>query len=80
MTNRKKPKASRKVKRKDNDGSNLGRSTQSDRRDTADPLTGDFGVDTIKKDIENDRYVEIWNIVFSQFNASKEIDRDDYPE
>lgn len=27
-----------------------------------------IGEDLFKKDIENDRYVEIWNIVFSQFN------------
>ncbi|MBI9009818.1 MAG: alanine--tRNA ligase [Tenericutes bacterium] len=44
------------------------------------PKYGDFGVDTIRKDIENDRYVEIWNIVFSQFNATKDLDRDHYPE
>ncbi len=44
------------------------------------PEFGDFGLDSIKKDIENDRYVEIWNIVFSQFNASSALDRDDYPE
>ncbi len=34
----------------------------------------------IEKDIENDRYIEIWNIVFSQFNAQKGIDRADYEE
>ncbi|XMB72689.1 alanine--tRNA ligase [Mycoplasmatota bacterium WC30] len=44
------------------------------------PEFGDFGLDSIKKDIENDRYVEIWNIVFSQFNATPGLDRDDYPE
>lgn len=27
-----------------------------------------IGIDLFKKDIENDRFVEIWNIVFSQFN------------
>lgn len=27
-----------------------------------------IGIDLFKKDIENDRYVEIWNIVFSQYN------------
>lgn len=27
-----------------------------------------IGVELFQKDIENDRYVEIWNIVFSQFN------------
>ncbi|HPJ24396.1 MAG TPA: alanine--tRNA ligase, partial [Bacillota bacterium] len=41
---------------------------------------GDFGLDSIRKDIENDRYVEIWNIVFSQYNAIKGLKREDYPE
>ncbi len=44
------------------------------------PEFGDFGVDTIRKDIENDRYVELWNIVFSQYNATKGLKRADYPE
>ncbi|MBN2541039.1 MAG: alanine--tRNA ligase [Bacilli bacterium] len=44
------------------------------------PEYGDFGVDSIRKDIENDRYVEIWNIVFSQYNAIKGLKREDYPE
>ena len=29
------------------------------------------GIELIKEDIENDRYLEIWNIVFSQFNAKE---------
>ncbi|MCR8613160.1 MAG: alanine--tRNA ligase [Mycoplasma sp.] len=29
---------------------------------------GDISTDVIKNDIENDRYIEIWNIVFSQYN------------
>ncbi|MEC9484923.1 MAG: alanine--tRNA ligase [Candidatus Izemoplasma sp.] len=41
---------------------------------------GDIGLDVIEHDIENDRYIEIWNIVFSQFNAKKELERDAYPE
>lgn len=44
------------------------------------PDFGDFGVDSIRKDIENDRYVELWNIVFSQYNAIKGLKREDYPE
>ncbi len=28
----------------------------------------DIGLKLLKEDLENDRYVEIWNIVFSQFN------------
>ena len=44
------------------------------------PKYGDFGTETIRKDIENDRYVEIWNIVFSQYNSTKGLSRDEYPE
>ncbi len=38
------------------------------------------GVELIEQDIDNERYVEIWNIVFSQFNAKENLDRRDYPE
>lgn len=39
------------------------------------------GIELIEKDIENERYIEIWNIVFSQFNANpKKLARKDYPE
>ncbi len=31
-------------------------------------------------ELENDRYVEVWNLVFSQYNALEGIDRNDYPE
>lgn len=41
---------------------------------------GDIGTDVIEKDIENERYIEIWNIVFSQFNSKPGVDRNDYPE
>jgi len=34
----------------------------------------------IEEDIENDRFVEIWNIVFSQYQAKAGLDREDYPE
>ena len=34
----------------------------------------------IKNDIENDRYIEIWNIVFSQFNSKPGIPRSEYKE
>ncbi|TPE57531.1 alanine--tRNA ligase [[Mycoplasma] falconis] len=30
------------------------------------------GIELLKEDIENDRYIEIWNIVFSQFNNDGE--------
>ncbi|MDD2259940.1 MAG: alanine--tRNA ligase [Acholeplasmataceae bacterium] len=38
------------------------------------------GVELIKEDIENDRYIEIWNIVFSQFNAKPNMPRSEYKE
>ncbi|MCF7923811.1 MAG: alanine--tRNA ligase [Candidatus Izimaplasma sp.] len=41
---------------------------------------GDYTTETIKKDIENDRYVELWNIVLSQFNAIEGKSREEYPE
>lgn len=34
----------------------------------------------IERDIENDRYIEIWNIVFSQYNAKKGVAREHYQE
>ena len=39
-----------------------------------------IGIKMIKEDIENDRYIEIWNIVFSQFNSQSGKAREDYPE
>lgn len=38
------------------------------------------GVELIREDINNDRYVEIWNIVFSQYNAEPGVAREDYKE
>lgn len=38
------------------------------------------GVELIHEDIENERYIEIWNIVFSQFNSKPGLKREDYPE
>ena len=31
-------------------------------------------------EMENDRYIEVWNIVFSQYDCDPEIDRKDYKE
>lgn len=38
------------------------------------------GIELLKEDIDNDRYVEIWGIVFSQFNAKKGVKREDYEQ
>ena len=38
------------------------------------------GPELIKDDIENDRFIEIWNIVFSQFNSKEGVQREDYKE
>ena len=38
------------------------------------------GKELIEQDIENDRFIEIWNIVFSQFNSKVGVDRKDYKE
>ncbi len=37
-------------------------------------------IDLLAADLENDRIIEIWNIVFSQYNCNPEIDRKDYQE
>ena len=38
------------------------------------------GVELIEEDIENERYIEIWNIVFSQYNSKQGLTREEYPE
>src|SRR5690606_6845368 len=38
------------------------------------------GPDLIANDLENDRYIEIWNIVFSQYNANPSVPRSEYKE
>lgn len=38
------------------------------------------GKELIENDIENDRFIEIWNIVFSQFNSKEGVARADYKE
>ena len=38
------------------------------------------GIKLLEKEIENDRYIEIWNNVFSQFNAKIGVPRDKYEE
>ena len=41
---------------------------------------GPADLSLIERDIENDRYIEVWNIVFSQYNAKASLDRSEYPE
>lgn len=38
------------------------------------------GKELIEQEIENDRFIEIGNIVFSQFNSKEGMDRQNYPE
>ena len=49
-----------------------------DRGEKYDPKH--IGIDLLKNDMENDRYIEIWNIVFSQYNAVSGVKRSDYKE
>ncbi len=39
-----------------------------------------LGIKLLQEEIENSRYVEIWNNVFSQYNSKEGIDRKDYKE
>ena len=39
-----------------------------------------LGIKLLEEEIENDRYIEIWNNVFSQFNAKEGVPRDKYEE
>ena len=49
-----------------------------DRGEKYDP--DKLGVKLLQDEIENDRYIEIWNNVFSQFNAKAGIPRNEYEE
>ncbi|WP_115250752.1 alanine--tRNA ligase [Streptococcus equi] len=49
-----------------------------DRGEAYDP--NHIGIRLLEEDIENDRYIEIWNIVLSQFNADPTIPRSEYKE
>ena len=49
-----------------------------DRGEKYDP-EGD-ALDKFKKDIDQERYVEIWNNVFSQFNSKEGVPREEYQE
>ncbi|SDB43751.1 alanyl-tRNA synthetase [Streptococcus henryi] len=49
-----------------------------DRGEAFDPEN--IGIRLLEEDIENDRYIEIWNIVLSQFNADPAVPRSEYKE
>ena len=49
-----------------------------DRGEKYDP--DQIGTRLFYEELENDRYVEIWNLVFSQFNAKEGVERKDYKE
>ncbi len=49
-----------------------------DRGEKYDPEK--IGDKLLREDLENDRYIEIWGIVFSQYNAVNGVDRKDYKE
>ncbi|WP_303977175.1 alanine--tRNA ligase [Streptococcus danieliae] len=49
-----------------------------DRGEDFDPEK--IGLRLLAEDIENDRYIEIWNIVLSQFNADPSVPRSEYKE
>lgn len=38
------------------------------------------GISMLQNEEENDRYIEIWNNVLSQFNATEGLSREEYPE
>ena len=38
------------------------------------------GKKELEKELENDRYIEIWNNVFSQYNAVEGVPREKYEE
>ena len=49
-----------------------------DRGEKYDPKK--LGIKLLQEEIENDRYIEIWNNVFSQFNAKAGVPRNEYEE
>ena len=44
------------------------------------PAFDSRGIELIINEVDNERYVEIWNIVFSQFNSTEGLERRNYPE
>lgn len=42
--------------------------------------TDNLGVKLLEEDVDNERYVEIWNNVFSQYNHLEGLNRNEFPE
>lgn len=49
-----------------------------DRGEAYDPEG--LGTKLFYEELENDRYIEIWNLVFSQYNSKEGVERKDYQE
>lgn len=49
-----------------------------DRGEKYDP--DGLGTKLFYEELENDRYIEIWNLVFSQYNSQEGVAREDYKE
>lgn len=49
-----------------------------DRGEAFDPKG--LGEKLFFKELENDRYIEVWNVVFSQYDCKPELDRKEYKE
>ncbi len=49
-----------------------------DRGEKYDPLK--LGEKLFFEELENDRYIEVWNVVFSQYDAKEGVDRKDFKE
>jgi alanyl-tRNA synthetase len=49
-----------------------------DRGEAYDPKH--LGEKLFFEEMENDRYIEVWNVVFSQFNSEEGVERKDYKE
>jgi len=49
-----------------------------DRGPAFDPQN--IGVELFMKELNNDRYIEVWNVVFSQYDGKEGVDRSQYKE
>ena len=49
-----------------------------DRGPAFDP--DNIGVELFMKELNNDRYIEVWNVVFSQYDGKEGVDRSSYKE